>query len=53
MSTKTYENKAAPGVPFFTPAQEPPAGTALNPQPDGKPIPKCVRALGRANGAAY
>ncbi|KAI5898416.1 NADH:flavin oxidoreductase 1 [Schizophyllum commune H4-8] len=40
MSTKTYENKAAPGVPFFTPAQEPPAGTALNPQPDGKPIPK-------------
>ena len=24
-------NKAAPGAPFFTPAQDPPAGTALNP----------------------
>ncbi|KAL1748536.1 NADH:flavin oxidoreductase 1 [Schizophyllum fasciatum] len=40
MSTKTYENKAAAGVPFFTPAQEPPSGTAINPQPDGKAIPK-------------
>ncbi|KAI3331917.1 NADPH dehydrogenase [Xylariaceae sp. AK1471] len=27
----SVENKAAPGVPFYTPAQEPPAGTALNP----------------------
>ncbi|TAQ83707.1 hypothetical protein B7494_g7969 [Chlorociboria aeruginascens] len=33
-------NKAAPGVPYFTPAQEPPSGTASNPQPDGSPIPK-------------
>ncbi|KAI1115148.1 NADPH dehydrogenase [Nemania sp. NC0429] len=25
------ENKAAPGVPFYTPVQDPPAGTALDP----------------------
>ncbi len=25
------ENKAAPGVPFYTPEQSPPSGTALNP----------------------
>ncbi|KAI1478740.1 NADPH dehydrogenase [Daldinia eschscholtzii] len=38
-------NKAAKGVPFFTPAQEPPAGTALDPQPDGSPIPKLFTPL--------
>ncbi|KAI0543123.1 NADPH dehydrogenase [Xylaria digitata] len=27
----SVENKAAPGAPFYTPAQEPPAGTALDP----------------------
>ncbi|KAI0109662.1 hypothetical protein GGR51DRAFT_558355 [Nemania sp. FL0031] len=27
----SIENKAAPGAPYYTPAQEPPAGTALNP----------------------
>ncbi|RYC60447.1 hypothetical protein CHU98_g5750 [Xylaria longipes] len=27
----SVENKAAPGAPYYTPAQEPPAGTALNP----------------------
>ncbi|CCF38223.1 NADH:flavin oxidoreductase/NADH oxidase [Colletotrichum higginsianum] len=26
-------NKAAPGVPFYTPAQEPPAGTPIDPSP--------------------
>ncbi|KAI1817882.1 NADPH dehydrogenase [Poronia punctata] len=27
----SFENKAAPGAPFYTPAQDPPAGTALDP----------------------
>ncbi|CAJ2505912.1 Uu.00g000420.m01.CDS01 [Anthostomella pinea] len=39
------ENKAASGVPFFTPAQDPPAGTAVTPQPDGKPVPKLFTPL--------
>lgn len=29
MGNTNMENKAAPGVPYFTPAQEPPAGTPL------------------------
>ncbi|KAF5379017.1 hypothetical protein D9615_006058 [Tricholomella constricta] len=33
-------NVPAPNVPYFTPAQLPPSGTALDPQPSGKPIPK-------------
>ncbi|KAJ5353524.1 FMN-linked oxidoreductase [Penicillium brevicompactum] len=37
--------KAAPGVPFYTPAQSPPAGTARNPQTSGKPIPKLFQPL--------
>ncbi|KAK7735939.1 NADH-dependent flavin oxidoreductase [Cytospora paraplurivora] len=40
----TY-NKPAEGVPFFTPAQEPPSGTALDPQPNGAPIPKLFTPL--------
>lgn len=39
------ENKSAENVPFYTPAQDPPAGTALDPQPDGKPIPKLFLPL--------
>ncbi|KAG6843823.1 hypothetical protein H0H87_012882 [Tephrocybe sp. NHM501043] len=35
----TNLNVPPSGVPYFTPAQHPPSGTALNPQPDGKPIP--------------
>ncbi|TGJ84105.1 hypothetical protein E0Z10_g4640 [Xylaria hypoxylon] len=31
MASPSVENKAAPGAPFYTPAQEPPAGTALDP----------------------
>ncbi|KAI1771070.1 NADPH dehydrogenase [Hypoxylon cercidicola] len=42
---KSISNKAAEGVPFYTPAQEPPAGTAVNPQPDGSPIPKLFTPL--------
>lgn len=33
-------NKPAEGVPFFTPEQSTPSGTAYDPQPDGKAIPK-------------
>ncbi|KAI0873918.1 hypothetical protein GGS24DRAFT_362657 [Hypoxylon argillaceum] len=29
--SSSVENKAAPGAPYYTPAQEPPAGTALDP----------------------
>ncbi|KAI1407970.1 NADPH dehydrogenase [Hypoxylon sp. FL1857] len=43
--SKGIANKAAQGVPFFTPAQEPPAGTALDPQPDGSTIPKLFSPL--------
>lgn len=32
-------------ISYFTPAQEPPSGTASDPQPDGKPIPKLFRPL--------
>ncbi|KAI0008242.1 FMN-linked oxidoreductase [Xylariaceae sp. FL0662B] len=38
-------NKPAKDVPFFTPAQEPPSGTAVDPQPDGRPIPKLFTPL--------
>lgn len=39
------ENKPAPGISYFTPAQEPPAGTAANPQSDGSAPPKLFRPL--------
>ncbi|KAL5513122.1 OYE32_2 [Sanghuangporus vaninii] len=38
-------NVPAPNTPYFTPAQVPPAGTALDPQPDGKPIPKLFQPI--------
>ncbi|KAF5371446.1 hypothetical protein D9757_009978 [Collybiopsis confluens] len=38
-------NQPAVGVPFFTPAQLPPAGTAFDPQPDGKSVPKLFSPL--------
>ncbi|KAH8108445.1 hypothetical protein DFH11DRAFT_1632881 [Phellopilus nigrolimitatus] len=38
-------NKPAPSVPYFTPAQVPPSGTALSPQPDGKPIPRVFQPI--------
>ena len=34
------DNKAAPGISYYTPAQIPPAGTAANPQSDGSAPPK-------------
>ncbi|RHZ54631.1 NADH:flavin oxidoreductase/NADH oxidase [Aspergillus thermomutatus] len=39
------ENKPAPGISYFTPAQEPPAGTAANPQSDGSAPPKLFQPL--------
>ncbi|KAJ9129721.1 hypothetical protein NKR23_g12476, partial [Pleurostoma richardsiae] len=39
------ENKAAPDCTFSTPIQDPPSGTAINSQPDGKPIPKLFTPL--------
>ncbi|KAG6846116.1 hypothetical protein H0H93_015937, partial [Arthromyces matolae] len=38
-------NVPAPNVPYFTPAQNPPAGTAVDPQPSGEPIPKLFQPL--------
>jgi len=38
-------NVPAPGISYFTPEQKPPAGTAVVPQPDGKPIPKLFQPL--------
>lgn len=34
-SGQGIKNKAAKGISYYTPAQEPPAGTASDPQPDG------------------
>lgn len=38
-------NEAAENAPYYTPAQKPPAGTALDPQPDGKSIPKLFKPV--------
>ncbi|KAF8974271.1 hypothetical protein BDZ97DRAFT_1899993 [Flammula alnicola] len=38
-------NVAAPGISYFTPLQNPPAGTAINPQPSGNPVPKLFQPL--------
>ena len=38
-------NEAALSVPFYTPAQIPAPGTALESQPSGKPIPKLFTPL--------
>lgn len=43
--SQSIPNTAAPGVSYYTPAQNPPAGTALNPQPSGRPIPKLFQPL--------
>ncbi len=37
--------KPASGISYFTPAQEPPAGTAADPQSDEAQIPKLFRPL--------
>ncbi|KAL8639432.1 MAG: hypothetical protein Q9228_003538 [Teloschistes exilis] len=38
-------NEAAKGVPYYTPVQNPPSGTASDPQPDGSHPPKLFRPL--------
>lgn len=38
-------NAPAPGAPYFTPFQNPPAGTAVVPQRSGKEIPKLFQPL--------
>ena len=38
-------NSSAPGISYFTPEQNPPSGTAVNPQSDGKPIPKLFQPI--------
>ncbi|KAG8216918.1 hypothetical protein J3R82DRAFT_7194 [Butyriboletus roseoflavus] len=38
-------NRPAPGISYLTPAQVPASGTAYDPQPDGKPIPKLFQPI--------
>ncbi|KAH9939922.1 FMN-linked oxidoreductase [Amylocystis lapponica] len=38
-------NAPAPNIPYFTPAQYPPAGSAVEPQPEGKLVPKLFQPL--------
>ena len=38
-------NIAAVGFPYYTPAQKPAAGTAINPQPKGNSIPLLFQPL--------
>ena len=38
-------NSPAPGIPYFTPEQNPPAGSAVVPQSDGRPIPKLFQPI--------
>ncbi|KAK1217805.1 NADH-dependent flavin oxidoreductase [Marasmius sp. AFHP31] len=38
-------NVPAPGIPYFSPKQDPPSGTAVEPQPNGKPIPLTFKPL--------
>lgn len=45
LSRQTLENKAATGISYFTPAQDPPAGTASDPQPDGSHPPRLFQPL--------
>ncbi|KAI5290625.1 hypothetical protein KEM54_000971 [Ascosphaera aggregata] len=45
MSYTPIKNEAAPNVPYFTPLQDPCAGTAANPQSDGKAPPKLFTPL--------
>lgn len=38
-------SRPAPNVPYFTPEQDPPSGTALVPQPDGTEIPTLFKPI--------
>ena len=45
LSENPFYNAPAPNVPYFTPKQDPPAGSARVPQPDDKPIPKLFQPI--------
>ncbi|TBU40069.1 FMN-linked oxidoreductase [Dichomitus squalens] len=45
VGTAVLHNAPAPGVPYFVPLVHPPAGTAVDPQPDGKEIPSLFKPL--------
>ena len=45
MSLPDVDIKPAEGISYFTPAQDPPAGTAANPQSNGQAIPKLFQPL--------
>ncbi|EAU89465.1 NADPH dehydrogenase [Coprinopsis cinerea okayama7 len=45
-------NVPAKGIPYFTPAQDPPAGTAFDPQPSGAHQPKIFNPL-RIRGVEF
>ncbi|KDR79920.1 hypothetical protein GALMADRAFT_62372 [Galerina marginata CBS 339.88] len=45
-------NVPAQGIPYFTPAQTPPAGTAVDPQPNGKEIPTVFKPI-RIRGVEF
>lgn len=51
-ASEKFVNEPAAGIPYFTPAQIPPSGTAVDPQPDGKPIPKLFQPL-RVRGVTF
>lgn len=52
MSTSKLYNAPAPNVPYFTPKQEPPAGSAVEPQADNKSIPTLFQPL-RIRGIVF
>ncbi|KAJ5730497.1 uncharacterized protein N7483_005005 [Penicillium malachiteum] len=45
MTWPDVPTKPAEGISYYTPAQDPPAGTARNPQTSGKAIPKLFQPL--------
>ncbi|KAI9809962.1 MAG: hypothetical protein M1825_000395 [Sarcosagium campestre] len=45
MNHEIIINRCAPGISYFTPAQDPPSGTASDPQPDGSKPPKLFQPL--------
>lgn len=45
MTWADIPTKPAEGISYFTPAQEPPSGTARTPQTSGKPVPKLFKPL--------
>ncbi|TDL22724.1 FMN-linked oxidoreductase [Rickenella mellea] len=50
--SRSTENVAAANTSYYTPAQNPPAGTGLDPQPDGRPIPKLFQPI-RIRGVEF